>query len=45
MHLRRFVLAPLAKIIPEFIHPVFKKNIEELWQECPDLLEVKKWKT
>lgn len=34
--LRRFVLEPLVEIAPNFIHPVFKKNIMELLNECAD---------
>jgi 2-amino-4-hydroxy-6-hydroxymethyldihydropteridine diphosphokinase len=39
---RRFVLEPLAEINSEFQHPVLKKTIAELLEECPDNLEVKK---
>ena len=39
---RRFVLAPLAEINSTLQHPVLKKSIEELLEECPDNLEVKK---
>ena len=39
---RRFVLEPLAEINPELQHPVLKKTIAELLEECPDNLEVKK---
>ena len=37
---RRFVLVPLAEINSEFQHPVLKKTIAELLEECPDNLEV-----
>jgi len=30
LHLRRFVLEPLAEIAPRFIHPVFGQSIEQL---------------
>lgn len=36
MHLRRFVLEPLAELCPDFIHPVFKKSVKVLLEECPD---------
>lgn len=36
MHLRRFVLAPLVEIDPEFVHPVFGKSLAGLLDECPD---------
>ena len=39
---RRFVLAPLAEINPELQHPILKKTIAELLEDCPDNLEVKK---
>jgi 2-amino-4-hydroxy-6-hydroxymethyldihydropteridine diphosphokinase len=39
---RRFALAPLAEIAPEMIHPVSKKTIGQLLDECPDILAVKK---
>ena len=29
---REFVLAPLAQIAPDFVHPVLGKTIQELWQ-------------
>lgn len=41
MHLRAFVLDPLAEIAPDAVHPVFRKNIRQLVldlhaQEHPD---------
>ena len=42
MQNRRFVLAPLAEINSTLQHPVLKKTIAELLEECPDNLEVKK---
>ncbi len=42
MHNRNFVLVPLNEIAPEFIHPVFKKKIAQLLEECPDKLTVLK---
>ena len=39
---RRFVLEPLEEISPDFIHPVLKKTIRQLLQECTDELAVKK---
>ena len=42
MQNRRFVLTPLAEIDPELQHPVLKKSVSQLLEECPDNLEVKK---
>jgi len=43
MQNRRFVLVPLAEINSTLQHPVLKKTIAELLEECPDLLDVKKY--
>lgn len=42
LHNRRFALLPMAEIAPDFIHPVFEKNIMQLLDECPDTLAVNK---
>lgn len=39
---RRFALMPLAEIAPYLIHPVLKKTIATLLEECKDELFVKK---
>jgi 2-amino-4-hydroxy-6-hydroxymethyldihydropteridine diphosphokinase len=36
MHLRRFTLAILQEIEPDFIHPALKKDISTLLKECGD---------
>lgn len=38
---RRFVLEPLNELEPELVHPLLKKSISKLLEECQDLLEVK----
>jgi 2-amino-4-hydroxy-6-hydroxymethyldihydropteridine diphosphokinase len=42
MHKRRFTLEPLAELVPEFEHPLIKKNILQLKNELIDDLVVKK---
>lgn len=41
MHERRFVLAPLAEIIPQKTHPILKRTFRDLLKICPDTLPVK----
>ena len=42
MHLRRFVLEPLAEIAPEVRHPVFKRKVRELLAALPPGQTVRK---
>ncbi len=35
MHLRRFVLAPMAEIAPNVVHPVLRRSMEQLLQSLP----------
>lgn len=37
---RRFVLAPLAEITAEYVHPVLNKTVDTLLAECTDMQEV-----
>ena len=43
MHLRRFVLKPLARIIPLYKHPKFGKTMTQLLEECTDEGDVKEY--
>jgi len=40
---RSFALYPLEELIPEFIHPILKKSIKQLKEECTDELKVNKF--
>jgi len=42
MHERRFVLEPLTEIAPAAVHPVLKRSISELLDECADVSRVEK---
>lgn len=41
MHLRNFVLTPLAEICPQKTHPILNRTIIELKKLCPDKAIVK----
>ncbi len=43
LHLRRFVLKPLSKIAPNFVHPTLHREIADLLAECEDASEVRRW--
>jgi 2-amino-4-hydroxy-6-hydroxymethyldihydropteridine diphosphokinase len=36
MHQRKFVLVPISEIAGDIMHPVFKKSIKTLLEECAD---------
>ncbi|KXK02184.1 MAG: 2-amino-4-hydroxy-6- hydroxymethyldihydropteridine pyrophosphokinase [Acidobacteria bacterium OLB17] len=43
MHLRKFVLRPLAELIPNFVHPVLKTEVVELLAASEDRSAVHRW--
>lgn len=44
LHLRRFTLLPLLEIAPDLVHPVLQLSIKQLLAQCPDQLEVTKYR-
>lgn len=43
LHLRKFVLVPLAEIAPNFVHPVLKREIADILLHVDDTTEVVRW--
>jgi 2-amino-4-hydroxy-6-hydroxymethyldihydropteridine diphosphokinase len=41
LHKRKFVLIPMHELAPDFIHPIFHRNIHDLLTDCEDPLEVR----
>lgn len=44
LHQRRFVLVPLAELVPRLIHPGLHQRIDELLAEVNDKSEVRRWR-
>jgi 2-amino-4-hydroxy-6-hydroxymethyldihydropteridine diphosphokinase len=44
LHLRRFVLTPLAELAPDLVHPTLNKTIRDLFQAVGDSSSVKLWR-
>lgn len=44
LHLRKFVLVPMAEIAPAFVHPVLYKTMQEILAESDDEKEVRRWR-
>jgi 2-amino-4-hydroxy-6-hydroxymethyldihydropteridine diphosphokinase len=42
MHERKFVLAPLCELAPDMIHPLLKKSMSVLLEECRDRSKIVK---
>lgn len=43
MHIRKFVLVPMAELAPDLMHPVEKKTIQQLLDEVDDDSKVERW--
>lgn len=43
LHLRKFVLAPLNEIAPNFVHPTLHKEVQQLLETVHDDTHVERW--
>ncbi len=43
LHLRKFVLCPLAEIAPNFVHSLLKMEIADILDGCEDSSDVRRW--
>lgn len=44
LHLRKFVLRPLAELAPRLLHPTLKKTVHELLEQVDDNSSVRLWR-
>jgi len=44
LHQRMFTLAPLCEVMPEYVHPVLHKTVQQLMDECTDEVPVSTYK-
>ena len=44
IHERMFILVPMDELLPDFIHPVLNKSVNQLKNECKDKKSVKYYK-
>jgi 2-amino-4-hydroxy-6-hydroxymethyldihydropteridine diphosphokinase len=45
LHLRRFVLAPLAELVPDLVHPTLRRTVAQLLAETADGAGVRRWRS
>jgi 2-amino-4-hydroxy-6-hydroxymethyldihydropteridine diphosphokinase len=43
LHLRRFVLVPLAELAPDLVHPARKQSVQQLLADLRDEARVRPW--
>jgi 2-amino-4-hydroxy-6-hydroxymethyldihydropteridine diphosphokinase len=43
LHLRKFVLVPMAEVAPTFVHPIIDKSIADILADVEDTSDVHRW--